>query len=264
MARELSQAELNDLLRGADRAQAKPTAVTPAVVGGQVLQALAAGAGMAALTAGLLAATGAPWEPLAQWSLTAGVIVAGAGLLLRAVPADRILSAQRLHQVQATVTAAEFRKRKAYEAITELEGRIGELQRALDRMTQERDAAVLAKKSAVDQLQAATTRNFVRASNTEARVVSDAHEMLRHWFSSGETKWFSRATANDFGWSDKRHKAAQQLLVDSGVVVINEKRPRVMVRPVDLAIRTVNDHVAKVDSVYMPEAPARAWELDEE
>ena len=264
MTRELSPAELAEMVRGSDRAAAKPQAVTPAVVGGQVLQALAAGAGAAAVVGGLLAAAAAPWEPLAQWSLTTGVIVAGFGLLMRAIPADRILSAQRLRMVQETVIAAEFRKRKAYEAIEQMEARIGDLQRALDRMTQERDAAVLAKKSAVDQLQAATTRNFVRASNTEARVVSDAHEMLRHWFGSGETKWFSRATANDFGWSDKRHKAAQQLLVDSGVVVINEKRPRVMVRPVDLAIRTVNDHVAKVDSVYMPEAPARTWELDEE
>lgn len=44
MARELSPAELSELLKGADRAAAKPTAVTPAVVGGQVLQALAAGA----------------------------------------------------------------------------------------------------------------------------------------------------------------------------------------------------------------------------
>lgn len=146
----------------------------------------------------------------------------------------------------------------------EKEERIVELQRALDRMTQERDSAILEKKQAIGQLQSATSRTFVRASNTEVQVVTDAHEMLRHWFGSNETKWFSRATANEFGWSDKRHKTAQQLLVDSGVLVINEKRPRMMVRPLDAAIRAVNDHVARVESVHVPEMPRSTWDTEEE
>lgn len=130
------------------------------------------------------------------------------------------------------------------------------LEKALDRITSERNNAILEKKRALEQAQTANTRTFVRASNTEPQVVMDAHEMLRFWFESGGTKWYSRNVANQFGWSDKRHRAAQQLLVDSGVLVINEKRPRVMEESLSAAIHRLNDHMTRVDSVYLPSARA--------
>lgn len=142
--------------------------------------------------------------------------------------------------------------------------RLAEMQRALDRMTQERDSAVLEKKRALEQLQSATARNFVRASNTDAETIADVHEILRYWFGSSEGKWFSRALANSFGWSDKRHKKAQQLLVDSGVLVVNEKRPRVMAESLNVAIRAVNDHIARVESVYVPDVRVPSWDDGEE
>jgi len=267
MARRYSPDELNEILQGAQRDAAKPAPITSAHVGAQLAQAAIAGAGAALLVGGGMWLLGAPLEPLLNTALTAGVLVLGAGLAVRAFPADRMATFRRIQQVQRFVVEAEFRKREAYRAIERLEAehadKVTELQRALDRMTAERDNAILEKKRAVDQLQAETARNFVRASNTEAQTVMDAHEILRFWFDSSEAKWFSRAVANSFGWSDKRHKAAQQLLVDSGVVVINEKRPRVMVRPLDAAIRSLNDHVARVESVYISNVRPAVWEEEE-
>lgn len=264
MTRRLSPADLADILRDTTHAQAKPPRTTAGDVLVLVLKALAAGVGAAMLIGGGLWLLGAPTEIVGNSAATTAVIVAGTVLLVQAVPSDKLLTVRRIQKVQAVVIDAEFRKRQAYQAIEQLEERIDELQRALDRMTQERDNAVLEKKRAVDQLRSATEKTFVRASNTESQVVGDAHELLRHWFGSNETKWFSRAVANEFGWSDKRHKAAQQLLVDSGVVVVNEKRPRVLVRPLNAAIRAVNDHVAKVESVYATAAPRPNWDMEEE
>lgn len=264
MTRRLTPADLADILRDTTHAQAKPPRTTAGDVAVQTLKALAAGVGASMLVGGALWLLAAPPDIIGNAAATTAVIVSGAVLLVQAVPSDKLLTVRRIQQVQAVVIDAEFRKRKAYEVIEQMEERVNELQRALDRMTQERDSAVLEKKRAVDQLRSATEKTFVRASNTESQVVKDAHEFLRHWFGSNETKWFSRAIANEFGWSDKRHKAAQQLLVDSGVVVVNEKRPRVLVRPLDAAIRAVNDHVAKVESVYAASAPRPTWDMEEE
>lgn len=245
MARELSPAELSELLKGADRAAAKPQAVTPGMVGGQVLQALAAGAGAAALAGGLLAATGAPWEPLMQWSLTAGVIVAGAGLLMRAIPTDRLLSAQRLRQVQATVVAAEFRKRKAYEAIQTLEAQhaaaIADMQRALAELRHENKA--LRSQATIAQQQAQRT-NWTPRSNVAPQVRQDAETILQHWFATlgapdaagnRRGEWWSRPKAVAAGWTKARHEEAAQLLRDAKLTGQTGLLPFVMPEVRDLA-----------------------------
>ena len=245
MARELSQAELSELLRGADKAQAKPQPVTPGVVGGQVLQALAAGVGAAALVGGLLAATGAPWEPLTQWSLTTGVIVAGFGLLMRAIPADRILSAQRLRMVQETVIAAEFRKRKAYEAIQTLEAQhaaaIADMQRALAELRHENKA--LRSQATIAQQQAQRS-NWTPRSNVAPQVRQDAETILQHWFATlgapdaagnRRGEWWSRPKAVAAGWTKARHEEAAQLLRDAKLTGQTGLLPFVMPEVRDLA-----------------------------
>lgn len=174
----------------------------------------------------------------------------------RAVKAIEAHHASKAERLQAQLT-------KALDALDEADATEAQLRRALDRMTTERDSAILEKKRALEQAQSANSRTFVRASNTSAQVVSDAHEILRYWFESNGEKWYSRNVANSFGWSDKRHRAAQQLLVDSGVVVINEKRPRVMEATLDEALRSLNDHVARVDSVFPLDVHQPAWQEDE-
>ena len=246
---------------------------TPRQVFGVWLENIGAGLGVSVFVGVGLFAVQAPESVLWSGAVFSGAAVFG-GLMFIRGSSDEYATWKNTRQIRQAWKALEkdykakhermhAQLSRALDEIDLMEIEIGELRRALDRMTTERDSAILEKKRALEQAQAANNRNFVRASNTSAQVVTDAHEMLRYWFQSNGEKWYSRNVANSFGWSDKRHRAAQQLLVDSGVVVINEKRPRVMEATIDAALRVLNDHVARIDSVYVPDARSVSWEGDE-
>lgn len=246
---------------------------TPRQVFGVWLENIGAGLGVSVFVGVGLYAVQAPESVLWSGALFSGAAVFG-GLMFIRGSSDEYATWKNTRQIRQAWKALEkdykakhermhAQLNRALDEIDVMEIEMGELRRALDRMTTERDSAILEKKRALEQAQSANNRNFVRASNTSAQVVTDAHEMLRYWFESNGEKWYSRNVANSFGWSDKRHRAAQQLLVDSGVVVINEKRPRVMEATFDAALRVLNDHVAQVDSVYVPDARSAGWEGDE-
>lgn len=246
---------------------------TPHQVFGVWLENIGAGLGVSVFVGVGLFAVQAPESVLWSGAVFSGAAVFG-GLMFIRGSSDEYATWKNTRQIRQAWKALEkdykakhermhAQLNRALDEIDVMEIEIGELRRALDRMTTERDSAILEKKRALEQAQAANNRNFVRASNTSAQVVTDAHEMLRYWFQSNGEKWYSRNVANSFGWSDKRHRAAQQLLVDSGVVVINEKRPRVMEETIDAALRVLNDHVARVDSVYVPDARQSNWDGDE-
>lgn len=246
---------------------------TPRQVFGVWLENIGAGLGVSVFVGVGLFAVQVPETVLWSGSLLTGAAAFGALMFVRG-SSDEYAAWKNTRQIRQAWKALEkdykakhermhAQLNRALDEIDVMEAEMGELHRALDRMTTERDNAMLEKKRALEQAQSANNRNFVRASNTSAQVVADAHEMLRFWFDSNGEKWFSRNAANDFGWSDKRHRAAQKLLVDSGVVVINEKRPRVMEETIDAALRLLNDHVARVDSVYVPDARQSSWEGDE-
>lgn len=246
---------------------------TPRQVFGVWLENIGAGLGVSVFVGVGLFAVQAPESVLWSGAVFSGAAVFG-GLMFIRGSSDEYATWKNTRKIRQAWKALEkdykakhermhAQLNRALDEIDVMEIEMGELRRALDRMTTERDSAILEKKRALEQAQAANNRNFVRASNTSAQVVTDAHEMLRYWFESKGEKWYSRNVANSFGWSDKRHRAAQQLLVDSGVVVINEKRPRVMEATLDAALRVLNDHVARVDSVYVPDASSASWEGDE-
>lgn len=246
---------------------------TPHQVFGVWLENIGAGLGVSVFVGVGLFAVQAPESVLWSGAVFSGAAVFG-GLMFIRGSSDEYATWKNTRQIRQAWKALEkdykakhermhAQLNRALDEIDVMEIEIGELRRALDRMTTERDSAILEKKRALEQAQAANNRNFVRASNTSAQVVTDAHEMLRYWFQSNGEKWYSRNVANSFGWSDKRHRAAQQLLVDSGVVVINEKRPRVMEETIDAALRVLNDHVARVDSVYVPDARQSNWDGDD-
>lgn len=246
---------------------------TPRQVFGVWLENIGAGLGVSVFVGVGLYTAQAPESVLWSGSLLTGAAAFGVLMFIRG-SSDEYAAWKNTRQIRQAWKALgknyeakrermHAQLNRALDEIDLMEVEMGELRRALDRMTTERDNAMLEKKRALEQAQSANNRNFVRASNTSAQVVADAHEMLRFWFESNGEKWFSRNVANDFGWSDKRHRAAQKLLVDSGVVVINEKRPRVMEATLDAALRVLNDHVARVDSVYVPDARQSNWDGDE-
>ena len=246
---------------------------TPRQVLGMWMENAGAGVGVGAVAGTAAYFLGAPESVWIGAAVGSSVVVWGALMAVRG-SADERAARSSERQVRRAVKALEqsYRGRadrlqaqltRALDELDDADQVEAQLRKALDRMTTERDSAMLEKKRALEQAQSANNRNFVRASNTSAQVVADAHEMLRFWFESNGEKWFSRNVANDFGWSDKRHRAAQKLLVDGGVVVINEKRPRVMEETIDAALRVLNDHVARVDSVYVPDARQSNWDGDE-
>ena len=246
---------------------------TPRQVLGMWMENAGAGVGVGAVIGVGLYFAGAPEGVLLSGVAAGSIVVWGALMAWRGSADERamLLSERKVRKAwkllerdfDARAQRLQAQLERALDALDEADATEAQLRKALDRMTNERDSAMLEKKRALEQAQSANNRNFVRASNTSAQVVADAHEMLRFWFESNGEKWFSRNVSNDFGWSDKRHRAAQKLLVDSGVVVINEKRPRVMEETIDAALRVLNDHVARVDSVYVPDARQSSWDGDE-
>lgn len=246
---------------------------TPRQVFGVWLENIGAGLGVGVFVWVGLYTVQAPDAVLWSGSLLTGAAAFGVLMFIRG-SSDEYATWKNTRQVRQAWKALEkdykakhermyAQLNRALDEIDVMEVEMGELRRALSRMTNERDSAMLEKKRALEHAQSANNRNFVRASNTSAQVVSDAHEMLRFWFESNGEKWFSRNVSNDFGWSDKRHRAAQKLLVDSGVVVINEKRPRVMERTMDAALGVLNDHITRVDSVFIPDSRQASSDEDE-
>lgn len=237
MARPLTPAELADLLRTETHAQSKPPTSTLGSVLVGVLQSVAAGLGAALLVGGVLWMLQAPAEVMGNATLTAAIIVTGATLMVRAVPADRLLTVRRIQQVQATVLEAEFRKRKAYEAIEALEAdyeaRLAELTRSLSEALQDARNARMELRRVQESVTRRTT--FVPKSNVEPQVVRDAQAILRHWYETGA--WYSRPKAVAAGWSEDRHAAAVRLLDDAGLVGKAGKLREVQAPTLDTALQ---------------------------
>ena len=214
MPRELTPTELSDLLRTSERAAAKPA--PPVSMSAAIARGAVAGVGAALAGGGVLY-----WGAIASPPVAAGIIVAGAVMFLAAIPTEKIapalLTVRRIQAVQATVNAAEFRKRAAYDAVVALEARIAELERALAEATQDTRNARMELRRAQETIATAGRRNtFVPKSNTEPQVVRDAQTILRHWFDAGA--WYSRPKAVQAGWTEDRHNAAVRLLDDAALI----------------------------------------------
>ncbi len=241
MARRYSPDELNEILHGAQRDAAKPAPVTAAHVGAQVAQAAIAGAGAALLVGGGMWLMGAPVAAMVNGAFTAGVLVLGGGLAVRALPSDRMATFRRIQQAQRFVVEAEFRKREAYRAIERLEAehadRMAEMQRALNEAHTDLRNVRVELRRAQESAQARST--FVQRSNTEPQVVRDAQTVIRHWFDA--RAWYSRPKALQAGWSEDRHNAAVRLLNDAGLVGKSGNLRSITAGSVDEALRRLND-----------------------
>ena len=259
MVRRYSPDELNEILQGAQRDAAKPAPVTAAHVGAQLAQAAIAGAGAALLVGGGMWLLGAPLEPLLNTALTAGVLVLGAGLAVRAFPADRMATFRRIQQVQRFVVEAEFRKREAYRAIERLEAehadRMAELQRALNEAhTDLRNVRMDLRRA---QEAAAPRRTFVAKSNVDPQIVRDAQAIIRHWFDAGS--WYSRPKAVQAGWSEDRHNAAVRLLNDAGLVGKTGNLRSITAGSVDEALRKLTDWRTAAETPPVLPPPANSY-----
>jgi hypothetical protein len=246
MPRELSPADLADLLRTTERASAKPA--PPVSMSAVIARGVVAGVGAVLLLGSGLYWMQAPLDTLATAPAVAGVLVTGVVLLASAFPTEKIapalLTVRRLQHVQATVNAAEFRKRKAYEAVETIEAnttaRIAELERALAEAIQDsRNARMELRRTQETLATAGARRTFVPKSNTEPQVVRDAQNIIRHWFEAGA--WYSRPKALQAGWTEDRHSAAVRLLDDAALVGKAGKLREVQAASLDAALKQLAD-----------------------
>jgi hypothetical protein len=242
MPRELSPADLADLLRTTERASAKPA--PPVSMSAVIARGVVAGVGAVLLLGSGLYWMQAPLDTLATAPAVAGVLVTGVVLLVSAIPTEKIapalLTVRRIQHVQGTVNAAEFRKRKAYEAVIEMEARIAELERALAEATQDtRNARMELRRAQETIANGGQRRTFVPKSNTEPQVVRDAQNIIRHWFEAGA--WYSRPKALQAGWTEDRHSAAVRLLDDAALVGKAGKLREVQAASLDAALKQLAD-----------------------
>lgn len=267
MPRRYSPDELGSLLHDTQRDATRPQPVTLSTVGAQIAQAGVAGLGAALLVGGVLYWMAAPFDVLVQGPLLAGALVLGAGLVIRAVPADKAAQLRRIQTVQRMVNEAEFRKRAAYAAIERLEAEhadaLREWRRAIDELRQENKAL----RSDVTRYQnERRTPTYVTRSAVAAETVKDATAILEHWFATlhADTRgnmrgeWLSRPKAMQSGWTKTRHEGAAQLLLDAQITAINEKLPFVRPEFGDLSAALYRLHTYAGKANKEPDMPRRA------
>ncbi len=266
MTRRLTPADLADILRDTTHAQAKPPRTTAGDVAVQTLKALAAGVGASMLVGGALWLLAAPPDIIGNAAATTAVIVSGAVLLVQAVPSDKLLTVRRIQQVQAVVIDAEFRKRKAYEVIEKLEAQHAEAGREWQRaMAELRNENKVLRAENLRYKEAGKTPTFVTSSRVTEEIVKDAQVIIEHWYSTlrpnvrGEMvgEWWSRPKAVAAGWTKTRHKEACNLLIDVGIVVVNEKLPSILPTFTDAGAALYRLHTKAEQALSEPDMPRR-------
>lgn len=230
MPRELTPAELADLLRTTERSQAKPA---PVSMRAAIARGAVAGLGVVMALGGSLFWVQAPLDTLTVAPLVAGVVLAGVVMLVSAIPSEKIapalLTVRRIQQVQATVSAAEFRKRKAYEAVEATEAqaaaRLAELEKTLNHMRAQYKVLEAENNQLRAQLNPKSVA-YTTAEPDDPDTLEKARYILERWFATlhtdddGKTRgeWLSREDAEKSQWSQKQHAKAVGLLKRAGLV----------------------------------------------
>jgi hypothetical protein len=168
------------------------------------------------------------------WAMAAGGVVFGVlmvahGGIDEALAVPKLIKLRRYRDdlqrdARAQVTTAERERDLAFREIVELEN-------AVQRLTFERDNALLEVQRVRNQRPAPTARQtYTSAAATQPQEVIDATAIIQHWFSRRE--WLSRRVATDPAgsrkWSERRHDAAVKLLSGAGLVVTGNAGGKVM------------------------------------
>lgn len=227
--RRYSPDELGSLLHDTQRDATRPQPVTLSTVGAQIAQAGVAGLGAALLVGGVLYWMAAPVDVLVQGPLLAGALVLGAGLVIRAVPADKAAQLRRIQTVQRMVNEAEFRKRAAYAAIERLEAEhaaaVAALEKTIVNLRGQNNVMRVENDQLRERLNPRSVTH-VTAENDDPAVRELAVSILQRWFATLRTNergeragdWLSRRAAERANWTQDQHAAAVGLLSRAGIV----------------------------------------------
>lgn len=231
----------------------------------------AAGIGVAIVTAAVLFWLQAPDETLLLAPILLGSCVFGALLLIRAIPWEWIFTVKAAVRNQRMIAAAQGRENEAYRRIrglvaehaAELESiqqinaaQVQALQRALDRMTVERDQAKL-ELERFRNMARPGRKVYVPAEEPLSEEEKDARKILDRWFGAllERDRWTPRRDAPTIlRISEGRHTKAVEFLERAGIVV----GQKVIVKPLDVALQQLSNYAAE-SSKQPLEAPPVDW-----
>lgn len=231
----------------------------------------AAGIGVAIVTAAVLFWLQAPEETLLLAPILLGACVFGALLLIRAIPWEWVFTVKTAVRNQRMIAAAQGRENEAYRRIrglvaehaAELESiqqinaaQVQALQRALDRMTAERDQAKL-ELERFRNMARPGRQTYVTAERQLSEEERDARKILDRWYGAllDRDRWTPRRNAPTvLGISEGRHTKAVEYMERAGIVV----GQRVLPATLDQALQQLSDYAAE-SSKRPLEAPPIDW-----
>lgn len=231
----------------------------------------AAGIGVAVLTAAVLFWFQAPEETLLIVPLLLGLSVFGALLLIRAIPWEWVFTVKTAVRSQRMIAAAQARENEAYKRIRQLildqevqaeqqrgayAAQLQALQRALDRMTLERDQARL-ELERFRNMAKPGRQTFVARERAQSQEERDARQILDRWFNAlpGAKRWTPRRDATTvLGYSEERWRKAVGFLERAGIVV----GQAVVVASLDVALAQLSDYAIASEQAPI-EAPPIDW-----
>lgn len=228
----------------------------------QWVQNAGGGVGVGGVVGVSLWVAGAPEAWFWQGSIAAG-IVAFCGLMAWRAGLDEMMDARRVvqakRQMEQRVAAAEAQTKAARRQLEVAFDEIEALEKSVDRLTYERDQALTEasrQREAVANRQRAT---FTPATNTAPNAINDAYEMVHYRFD--HNRYLSRRRAEEErGWTQERHREAQQLLLDAGIAEINGTQPRMTVATLDEALTTLGSFIVRAG---MAPPPPRQYDWNE-
>lgn len=228
---------------------------TPRIVLAKWMDNFAVGVGVGVAAGVGLWLLGTPDSMLYSTAACAGLLTWG-GMMAWRGSIDERSDWRNVRKIRQTV--ADIRRHHEHASTTlrvQLNAALDEietLERSLDRMTHERDVAIidLARERENRQSQAQRT-TFVAPVELAPEEIRDASEMIRHRYDRREH--LSRRKAEEGkGWPADRWKAAQDELVAAGLIYVNATQTRWQTETLDDALNRFAAYCLHARSLSVP------------
>ena len=182
------------------------------------------------------------WPTAASAAGAVGGVVFGAAMVWRALTdeATAQLSNRRVRRLVADIESAakrrvELKDRQLGAAFDTIE----QLERQLDRVERQRDAALMGERQARQEIK---QPNYVAASDIKSPELENAEYMITYWFETGSPLSCKRAQA-EHKWTQDEWQAAYNLLKYAGVVYTNKTQPVCNFDSLDESLDALHTHM---------------------
>jgi hypothetical protein len=250
---------LDDLIQQRAEAARRPRPTMGEVLA-QGVQNAGGGIGIGLVVAVALWVAGAPEAWLWQGPLACGLLTF-AGLMAWRAGLDEVMDARKViaarRQMEQRVAAAEAQVKVGRRQLEAAYDEIEALEKSVDRLTYERDSALTEASRTRESVANRQRSTFTPAANVAPNAINDAYVMVHYRFD--HNRYLSRRRAEEeLSWTQERHRAAQQLLLDAGIAEIAGTQPRMIVATLDAALATLGSFIVRAGMA--PQMPQeRGW-----